>query len=75
VTVDDWLAAADRVEATRELSSWQRADLALYRTVVRRQGRVMELDEYYLTIVGVPPRGYVVMLKPRPKRAEQARLF
>lgn len=61
MTVDEFCAAIDRilVERAHTLKEFQVFDCRLYKEIVRRQGRVMELDEYYLTFVGVPYQGKV----------------
>ena len=78
MTPNEFLRRADEIRETRELNSWQQGDLNLYCRIVQRSGRVLPIDEYYLTIVGVPPRGYLRKLVPRVGKkitAKQPSLF
>ena len=71
MTVDEFCKRADEILIERDylLKEWQVADIELYKRVVRRQGRVMEIDEYYLSFVGLPSSGKVV--KPRKPIGER----
>jgi hypothetical protein len=61
MSVDEFCQVIDRilVERAHTLKEFQVFDCRLYKDIVRRAGRVTELDEYYLTFVGVPPTGYL----------------
>ena len=78
MTVAEFIKRADEVAQTRDLKEWQVADLQAYKRIVMNAQKVTSLDEYYLTIVGVPWRGLVMKKWPtkvQVKKAEQASLF
>ena len=64
MTPDEYCQRVDQilVERAHTLKEHQVYDLLLYKRIVRNTG-VKPIDEYYLTIVGVPHSGY---LKRRP---------
>ena len=80
MTVDEFCAAIDWILVEREhtLKEFQVYDCHLYKNIVRRAGRVTELDEYYLTFVGVPYNGPVkkpVVRVGKKMNAKQESLF
>jgi hypothetical protein len=67
MTPDEFIQRTYEIEVEREatLKPHQLGDLRTYRKVVRREGKVTSLDEYFLTIIGVPMYGYFGPTPPR----------
>ena len=60
MTPDEFCTRVDEILVEREhtLKEHQVYNLHLYKKIVQRTG-VRPIDEYYLTIVGVPTRGFL----------------
>lgn len=77
MTVEEFISRSRVVEETRELRPHEFGDLRILRRSVQKHGNVAPIEEYLLSIIGVPQHGYLVKLRPKPvvKRAQQQTLF